>query len=141
MKDCGRLELVFHPAKDHPIKAAILGFVLGIAFQALWQAIDPVSAVLLAVLLLAAVRDFFLETRYCFDGDGISVRGALKPSKTYPWQRFRSYIVDRNGLFLSPYMAKRSLEQQRGVFLPLTPEGRAQAAEFCANRQLQRRAS
>ena len=134
-------EFVFHPAKDHPVKAAVLGFILGIAFQALWQALEPTVAVVLAVVLLGTVRDFFLETRYRFDSEGISVRGALKAPKAYTWQRFRTYIEDRNGLFLSPYLVKRGLEQQRGVFLPMTRQARGQAAEFCAQMQLIRRAA
>jgi hypothetical protein len=133
------LELAFHPAKDHPIKAAVLGFVLGIAFQALWQALEPASAVLLIGLLLATVRDFFLETRYRLDGDGVAVGGVLKPSKAYPWRRFRAFIEDRNGLFLTPYLAKRRLEQQRGVFLPMTREQRLRASAFCEALELSRR--
>lgn len=133
------LHIVFHPAKQHPAKAAALGFLLGIAFQALWQALEPLTAVVLAGLMLATVRDFFLETNYTLDEEGLAVKGVLKPSKTYPWRRFRTFIEDRNGLFLSPYTARRALEQQRGVFLPMTREQRREAATFCLNRQLARR--
>lgn len=133
------LEMVFHPAKEHPVKAAVLGFVLGMAFQALWQMLEPVTAVVLALVLLATVRDFFLETRYRFDEGGVAVRGVLKASRSYPWKRFRAFIEDRNGLFLTPYRCKRSLEQQRGVFLPMTREHRACAAQYCLALDLERR--
>ena len=133
------LQLTFHPAKDHPVKAALLGFALGIAFQALWQALDPLSAVALVVLLLATVRDFFLETRYRLDPEGVTVEGVLKASKAYPWRRFRAFVEDRNGLFLTPYLAKRRLEQQRGVFLPMTREQRLRASAFCQGLELCRR--
>lgn len=135
------LTIVFHPAKQHPIKAAILGVVLGIAFRALWQALEPLTAVMLVSLLLATVRDFFLETQYRFDEEEISVRGVLKASRSYPWRRFRTFIKDRNGLFLSPYSAKHQLDQQRGVFLPLTSEQRDLAARYCQSRELARRAA
>lgn len=135
------LTIVFHPAKQHPVKAAILGFVLGIAFQALWQALEPLTAVVLTGLLLTTVRDFFLETHYRFDEEGVSVRGILKSTRSYPWRRFRAFVEDRNGLFLSPYSAKRRLDQQRGVFLPLTREQRGLAARYCQSRELARRAA
>lgn len=135
------LEVVFHPAKAHPVKAALLGFALGIGFQALWQSLEPLAAVVLVGLLLATVRDFFLETRYRFDEEGVSVRGVLKSSKVYPWKRFRAFIEDRNGLFLTPYLKKRSLEQQRGLFLPMTREQRLEAADYCAKQSLSRRAA
>jgi hypothetical protein len=135
------VEIVFHPAKKHPVKAALLGFVLGIAFQALWQALDPLTAVALTLLLLATVRDFYLETHYRFDAEGVAVRGLLKASRTYPWKRFRAYIEDRNGLFLTPYLARRRLESQRGVFLPMTAPDRRLAANFCAALELTRRAA
>lgn len=133
------MKLVFHPAKEHPKKAAALGFVLGIAFQALWQMVEPWSAVLLAGLLVMTVRDFYLETEYSFDEEGIAVRGFLKAGKSYPWRRFRAFVEDRNGLFLSPYKAVRRLDQQRGVFLPMTREQRLSAVEYCQERQLVRR--
>ena len=139
MQEAQTLEMVFHPARSSPIKAALLGFVLGMAFQALWQALEPVYAIVLAVLLLATVRDFFLETRYRFDEHGVSVRGAMRGAKDFPWKRFRAFVEDRNGLFLTPYLARRSLEEQRGLFLPLTRAQRLSAVEFCAERGLARR--
>jgi hypothetical protein len=135
------LELAFHPAARHPVKAAVVGFGLGLAFQVLWQVLDPFGAVVLSLLLLLSTRDFFLETRYRFDGEGVSVSGVLKTSRAYPWRRFRAFVEDRNGLFLSPYRSRRSLDQQRGVFLPMSREQRLQAARFCEALEMIRRAA
>ncbi len=137
MKD--GLEIVFHPAKAHPAKAAILAFALGIGFQALWQLVDPLTALALSLILVASVRDFFLETRTVFSPDGIAVKGVLKASRLYPWRRFRAFVEDRNGLFLTPYRAKRRTENMRGVFFPMTREDRQQAVEFCLAQDLLRR--
>jgi hypothetical protein len=133
------VEIVFHPAKQHPVKAALLAFILGMAFQAMWHALEPLTAGALALLLLATVRDFYLETRYLLSQDGVAVRGLLKASRSYPWKRFRAFIEDRNGLLLTPYRSKRRLEQQRAVFLPMTREQRKQAASLCEALQLARR--
>lgn len=133
------LELTFHPAKEQPYKAAALGFFLGIVLRVLWQFLEPMSAIGLWAVLIFSLRDFFLETRYLLDSDGLTIQGALKPKKTYPWERFRAFVEDRNGLFLTPYRAKRRTEGQRGVFLPLAPEQRRQAADLCESLNLARR--
>lgn len=133
------LELTLYPAKAHPIKAGVLAFILGLSFQTLWQILDPIPAVLLSTLLLTSVRDFYFQTHTTLSAHGIEIKGPLKPTRCYPWSRFRTYLEDRNGLFLSPYRKPRSLDLKRGVFLPLTPDQRRQAARFCQNFALTRR--
>lgn len=133
------MTVTFHPAKEQPVKAAVLTFVLGIGLQALWQFLTPAVAITLWVVLVVSLRDFFLETIYELDDEGLKVSGPLKPTKSYQWARFRAFIEDRNGLFLTPYLAKRATESQRGVFLPMNLEQRREAAAFCAERELARR--
>lgn len=136
-----RLELIFHPAKQHSKKAAALAFGLGVIGQIVWQLLEPPFALLTLTLLLASLRDFFLETRYTLDESGISVCGLFKPLKTYPWARFRTFVEDRNGLFLSPYKKKQVLDLKRGLFLPLSKSQRQRAAEFCHKLKLEQRAA
>ncbi len=133
------LSLTFHPAKQQPYKAAALGFTLGIGLRVLWQCLEPLSAIGLWAVLLFSVRDFFLESRYELSSQGLSIQGALKPRKNFPWARFRAFVEDKNGLFLSPYLNKRRTENQRGVFLPMTPDQRRQAGKFCEKIELVRR--
>lgn len=123
--------LVFHPAKDKPKTALFLTFALGIALQTLYQLLSPSVAVALWVALVVSLRDFFCPTTYCFDNNGLSVSGPLKFAKSYPWRRFRAYVEDRNGLFLTPYFQKRGAEGARGVFLPLLPQQKAVVRECC----------
>ncbi len=134
------LDLQFHPAKESPGKAAVLAFVLGITLQALWNWLTPAVALVLWLVLLVSLRDFFLETRYTLSADGLRVEGQARASRSYPWQRFRAFVEDRNGLFLTPYQARRATESQRGLFLPLTPEQRRQSVAFCLEQGLTRRA-
>ena len=134
------LEIVFHPAKAHPMKAAMLAFSLGIGIQAIWQLVEPLTAVALCLLVIASVRDFYLETRTQLSADGIAVRGFLKASRIYPWRRFRAFVEDRNGLFLTPYRVKRRTESARGVFFPMKAEERRLAVDYCLAQELVRRA-
>lgn len=135
------LEIVFHPAKAQPVKAGALAFVLGIGLQAVFTLVEPLTALALSLLLVASLRDFFLQTRTLFGHEGIAVSGALKGSRLYPWRRFRAFVEDRNGLFLTPYRVKRRSENMRGVFFPMGREDRKQAVEFCLAQGLERRAS
>lgn len=134
-----RVDIVFHPAKAHPVKAAAVAFLLGVGFQALWQLVEPLTALVLSGILVVSVRDFYLETRTVFDPEGIAVRGLLKASLVYPWRRFRAFVEDRNGLYLTPYRTARRTEACRGVFLPMTPVDRKRAVELCLAHNLVRR--
>lgn len=133
------LSITFHPAKEQPYKAAALGFFLGIALRAMWACLEPISALGLWGVLVFSLRDFYLETRYDLSLQGLAIQGALRPRKEYPWARFRAFVEDKNGLFLSPYLAKRRTENQRGVFLAMTPKQRRQAVGFCETLELARR--
>ena len=135
------LTLRFHPAKEQQGKALVLTFVLGIGLQVLWKLVAPVTAIILFALLIASLRDFFLETTYTFDEQGLRVGGLLKAKKSYGWNRFRTFINDRNGLFLTPYRQKRRTEQQRGVFLAMDRDSKQQAIEFCQSMELEERSS
>lgn len=117
----------------------MLAFALGITLQALWQWLSPAVALVLWLVLVFTLRDFFLETRYTLSPEGVRIEGQGRPARCYPWERFRAYVEDRNGLFLTPYRKRRASEAQRGVFLPLKPEQRRQSVTFCQQYGLDRR--
>lgn len=129
----------FHPAKQRPRTAAALAFGLGILLQALWQWLDPVSALTIWCALLFTLRDFFAPSSYELNSQGLVVDGLLKVKKVYPWKRFRSYLKDRNGLFLSPYRKKKASEGYRGVFVALNPEQRDAFEQYCQDLGLEKR--
>lgn len=133
------MTLVFHPAKEKPKVAALLAFGLGILLQALWQWVSPLPALALWAVLVFSLRDFYLPSTYEMAAEGLTVK-KLFGARSYPWQRFRSFVKDRNGVFLSPYRTRRATENQRGLFLPLTPEQREKTVEFCQTLGLEKRA-
>lgn len=131
--------LVFHPAKERPKVAACLAFALGILLQILWQWLSPVPALVLWVALVLSLRDFYLPSTYRMTDEGLTVQRLLG-TKSYSWDRFRAYVKDRNGVFLSPYRKRRASENQRGLFLPLLPSQRDEAIAVCQKVGLERRA-
>ena len=133
------MTIAFHPAKDRPKTAAALAFGIGILLQMLWQWLSPVPALVIWLALVLSLRDFYLPSTYSFDSDGLTVKRLLG-AKRYSWERFRAFVNDRNGLFLSPYRTRRATESQRGIFLPMAKGQRLQAAGFCQEIGLEKRA-
>jgi hypothetical protein len=71
----------------------------------------------LAVLLLwGQVASFFLPTRYTLTDDAVTVRG-LVTRREKAWSDFQSYLVDREGVLLSPFAERSRLERFRGLSL------------------------
>ncbi|MFA5505449.1 MAG: hypothetical protein WC314_09340 [Vulcanimicrobiota bacterium] len=132
------MSITFHPAKERPGIAAFLAFALGILAQALWQWLPAAPALVLWFALVLSLRDFFLPSTYRLNEEGLTV-GRVLGSRYYPWSRFRAFVSDRNGLFLSPYRSRRATENQRGVFLAMRPLQREKAVEFCREMGLEKR--
>ena len=133
------MTIAFHPAKERPKTAAALAFGLGILLQMLWQWLTPVPALVIWLALVVSLRDFYLPSTYSFDSKGLSIKRPLC-AKHYSWERFRAFVSDRNGLFLSPYRTRRATENQRGVFLPMAKDQRLKALDFCSKMGLEKRA-
>ena len=133
------MTIAFHPAKDRPKTAAALAFGLGILLQMLWQWLSPVPALVIWLALVLSLRDFYLPSTYNFDSEGLTIKRLLGV-KHYSWERFRAFVSDRNGLFLSPYRTRRATENQCGIFLPMAKDQRLQAVDFCSEIGLEKRA-
>ena len=71
----------------------------------------------IAVLLVwGQVASFFLPTYYTLTEEEVSVRG-LVSTREKAWTDFRSYLVDREGILLSPFEERSRLERFRGLSL------------------------
>jgi hypothetical protein len=71
----------------------------------------------LAVLLVwGQVASFFLPTYYTLTDDTVTVRGIVS-TREKPWTDFQSYLIDREGILLSPFAERSRLERFRGLSL------------------------
>jgi len=59
---------------------------------------------------------YFLPTRYKLTGDGIVVK-SLFTKQEKGWENYKSFYVDKNGIFLSPFRKPSRLENFRGVYI------------------------
>ncbi len=107
-----------HPMVEYPKKAIIFWVVFLLVLLVIWVTTKEwIYIVLSGVILFASLRGFVLPTRYRITQDGIEIdRIFYKVRKS--WDDYRSYVVERHGVFLSPFSVKHRLENFRGVFIP-----------------------
>lgn len=112
------MNLAVHPARLQPRRTAMLGLILTALGGWLCTQVPPLTALTLWLVLLLSINEYLLPSRYQFDEAGIEIRRGPW-SQQYRWERFRSFIVDRNGILLSTFPRRHPLESFRGTFLAL----------------------
>ena len=124
---------VTHPMFEYPRKAALFWAIFLIALLAVWvYTHEWIFVILSGLILFASLRGFVLPTKYKLNSDGVEIhRTVYKVRKQ--WSDFRSHVVERNGVFLSPFSVRHRLENFRGIFLP-TRNNHQQVVEFVIKR-------
>jgi hypothetical protein len=118
-----------HPCRQKPWQAlALSAFIVAVGwfFQSCFQGYWGILAV---VILSLSLRSYFFATTYIFKPETLEVRG-LWHKKTARWERFKSFIVYPNGIYLSPYRKPKVWEPFRGIFLLLDKDNLRTAKQF-----------
>ncbi|MCK4232962.1 hypothetical protein KAU34_05330 [candidate division WOR-3 bacterium] len=68
------------------------------------------------ILVGGSILPYFLPTRYILSKDGIVIYSFFTRQKK-KWKDYRSFYVDKNGVFLSPFKKPTRLENFRGVYI------------------------
>jgi hypothetical protein len=105
------------PARRSPVRAAVAVAVMGLigwTLESVFRA--PFFTALGVLLVWSQIAGFFLPTRYALTEDGVTVAG-LVGRKQKAWSEFRSCLVDREGVLLSPFAGRSRLERFRGLSL------------------------
>ena len=119
-----------HPIKKDIRKTTFLFvFIVLIALLVYFSFNNLYFSVLAVLLLVVSVRQFFVRTHYTLNAEGVEVR-SLGTSRKRPWNYFRSFYVDNNGVLLSPFEGKSRLENFRGVYLLLPEKNRQEILDF-----------
>ncbi len=130
------MEISHHPAARRPGLALLICFGLGLVGSAAWQFLpEPLVTLPLLAFLAYSLLPFFVPTRYRLSPSELEIG-----SRRYPWERFRAFVVDKNGVFLTPYRQSAPTERLRGVFLPLTRQDRLKVVKWLRERGLEERA-
>ena len=117
------------PAKEHPLRAAVLIAALAVLGVLVRQGThDAVLAVAGPVFVLLSVSSWLMPTTYRLTDEALEVR-SLGVTRVRPWSEMRRMTVDETGIFLSPFERKHWLDAYRGVRL-LTGGNRDQVVAF-----------
>jgi hypothetical protein len=107
-----------HPMAEHRGKAVMFWVVFLLVLAAVWlYSHEWIFVILSGLILIGSLRGFVFPTHFRVSQAGIEVdRTFYKVRKS--WDDFRSYTVERNGIFLSPFSVKHRMENFRGLFVP-----------------------
>ena len=92
------------------IGVPVVTWVMVLLFWGVWWFI------LSFVLVGASILPYFIPTKYRLTDRGIAVR-SMFTKKDKKWEEYKSYSVDKHGVFLSPFSRPSRLENFRGLYL------------------------
>ena len=111
------LELRYHPlAKSKAISSVVVGVVIltsVMSYYVIQNALMPVFTFLFFIMSMAS---FFMPSKYIFTKENFVI-DRIVFRKSFPWTRFRSYTIERNGVFISPSSDPSRFDRFRGVFM------------------------
>ena len=111
------------PFKEHPCKTILLIIFLIVVGVGIYFSFGLYWLILAYILLVGSIISYFLPTYYSMDEEGITIKGIMVLHKK-PWNEFKSYYPDKNGVLLSPFFKPTRLENFRGTYI-----------RFCNNRE------
>ena len=104
------------PFKEHPRKTILLIIFLIVAGVGLYFSFGLYWLIFAYILLVGSIFSYFLPTYYFMDEEGITIKGIMAEQKK-PWNDFKSYYPDKNGILLSPFLKPTRLENFRGTYI------------------------
>ena len=111
------LSWTVHPLVENWRKSVLLGlflvlllFIIYLGFQLIYV------TVLSAIFLIGSLYKYFLPFHHHFEADRLVITSCCSKMER-PWETFRSFYVDANGVLLSPFAHPTRLENFRGVYV------------------------
>lgn len=127
------MTVTLHPARRYPLRTLRLVLFVGLLGLLLGRWLPPLTALALLAMLVLNLSEHFLPSRYRFDDEGFEIRrGPWR--QVYSWAKFKGYCADRNGILLSPFSVRHSLEAFRGTFLALEREDKERLIVWLSSR-------
>ena len=118
-----------HPMAKSPAKTALVFLVCAACGILSYEYTQSGFMSTVAVLLLAgSLIQFFAPTHYRVDREKVEIKLLFK-TRTEPLSKFKKFILDDNGVFLSSEPDSKVLDQFRGLFLLAGPGDREKIAE------------
>lgn len=106
------------PMREQPMKALLFWPVTLFTLWAVyWNSGSWLLTLVGVAVLFGSLTSYYLPTNYTIDGKGAKMQ-RLYYHRQLSWERIRSIVDERGGLFLSPFPVKTRLENFRGFYMP-----------------------
>jgi len=119
-----------HPCRNKPGQTILLSaFLLAAAwlFARLFNGIQ--WGVLALLMFLLSLRSYFFPREYKLDETGITLK-TFWSRKVHSWEKFRSYKIYSQGIYLSPLADPERFDRYRGIYLILDEEQKLQVKDL-----------
>lgn len=118
-----------HPLRENWTRSILLLLVLFLLYLGIYWLFQSAFITLLsAIFVTSSLYRYFVPFRYEFYEHELVVAAPLY-RLTKPWDAFRSFYVDNNGVLLSPFAKPSRLENFRGVYVRFG-ENRSEVLDF-----------
>lgn len=104
------------PFVEHPRRTIFLVIFLVAIGVCVYLSFGLYWVIIAYILLVGGILPYWLPTYYCFDEEGVKVKGIIA-ERNKKWDEFRSYYKDKNGVLLSPFSKPTRLENFRGIYI------------------------
>ena len=128
------LSWTVHPLVENWRKSVLLGlflvlllFIIYLGFQLIYV------TVLSAIFLIGSLYKYFLPFHHQFEVDRLVITSCCYKMER-PWETFRSFYVDANGVLLSPFAHPTRLENFRGVYVRFGKHSPEEIVNFITNK-------
>ena len=122
-----------HPLCENWTRSTLLLLFLLFLFSGIYWLFQSVFVALLsAIFVTSSLYRYFVPFRYELHEDQLLVTAPFYRLKK-PWDAFRSYYVDNNGVLLSPFTKPSRLENFRGVYVRFGAN-RSEVLDFIRNK-------
>ncbi len=121
--------------KDKLISFLVIGFLIFVSVLVYLITISLIFFFLAMIILFFSMASFFFPTHYQLTSDKIKVR-FLFTKNIKPWENYKSYYPDKNGVFLSPFLTPSRLENFRGIYLRYNSNNREEVLNFVKSKFL-----
>ena len=128
------LSWTVHPLVENWRKSVLLGLFLVLLLLFIYVGFQLIYVVVLsAVFLIGSLYKYFLPFHHQFDADKVIITSCCYKLER-PWETFRSFYTDANGVLLSPFAHPTRLENFRGVYVRFGKHPPEEIVDFITNK-------
>lgn len=128
------LSWTVHPVVERPRTSFLLGgFLLLLLIGIYWGFQSVYIALLSALFLIGSLYKYFLPFHHQCGSDTVIITSCCYKLER-PWDTFRSFYVDTNGVLLSPFAHPTRLENFRGIYLRFGKHPPEEVVNFVASK-------